>query len=175
MERRLFLQLLIGLAAWPLRRAWAEGGESASSGGSGPIRRLDVDPEAWRSRLSDDAYRVLFEGETEPPFSSPLDAEERAGTYVCAACKLPLFRSAAKFDSGTGWPSFTRPIAGHVETELDFHWLLPRTEYHCIRCGGHQGHRFDDGPPPTGERWCNNGLALAFVLEGEPLPDRVVP
>ena len=89
---------------------------------------------------------------------------------MCAACYLPLFSSKAKFDSGTGWPSFYEPIKGRLATKRDYWLIVPRTEYHCIRCGGHQGHVFDDGPPPTGQRWCNNGVALKFVPEGEPLP-----
>ncbi len=97
----------------------------------------------------------------------------RQGTFVCAACHLPLFESSAKFDSGTGWPSFFQPIAGRVGTRRDFKLVLPRTEYHCARCGGHQGHVFGDGPPPTGQRWCNNGVALRFVPAGEPLPPLV--
>ena len=106
---------------------------------------------------------VLFEERTEPAFSSPLDKEKRQGTYVCAACYLPLFSSKAKFDSGTGWPSFYEPIKGRLATKRDYWLVVPRTEYHCIRCGGHQGHVFNDGPPPTGQRWCNNGVALKFV------------
>ncbi|MDH3521507.1 MAG: peptide-methionine (R)-S-oxide reductase MsrB, partial [Myxococcales bacterium] len=129
--------------------------------------------EAWRKRLTPEQYRVLFEEDTERPYSSPLEKEKREGTFVCAACHLPLFESSAKFESGTGWPSFLRPIEGHVATKRDFKLLLPRTEYHCARCGGHQGHVFNDGPPPTGQRWCNNGVALRFVPAGEPLPPLV--
>jgi peptide-methionine (R)-S-oxide reductase len=125
----------------------------------------------WMKILDADRYSILFGAGTEPAFSSPLDKQYDPGTYVCAACFLPLFESAAKFDSGTGWPSFTQPIESRVETELDFKLIIPRTEYHCARCGGHQGHVFDDGPPPTGQRWCNNGLALKFVPEGEELPE----
>jgi peptide-methionine (R)-S-oxide reductase len=115
-------------------------------------------------------YTVLFEEGTERAFTSPLNDEKRAGTYICAACNLPLFRSDAKFESGTGWPSFFEPIEGHVETERDFKLIWPRTEYHCRRCGGHQGHVFSDGPPPTGQRWCNNGVSVRFIPAGEPLP-----
>jgi len=113
---------------------------------------------------------VLFEEATERAFTSPLDEEKRRGVFVCAACHLPLFSSDAKYDSGTGWPSFFRSLPGCVGTKRDFAWLLRRTEYHCIRCSGHQGHLFDDGPAPTGLRYCNNGVALRFVPEDEPLP-----
>jgi peptide-methionine (R)-S-oxide reductase len=124
---------------------------------------LDQPEIEWRKVLSPQAYRVLFEADTERPFSSPLNDEKRSGLFVCAACNLPLFTSEMKFDSGTGWPSFFTHIPEHLATELDFKLIFPRTEYHCVRCGGHQGHVFKDGPPPTGERWCNNGLALNFL------------
>lgn len=132
--------------------------------------RLSKPHAEWRALVSPQQYEVLFEEATERPFTSPLNEEKRAGTYICAACHLPLFRSEAKFDSGTGWPSFTQPIEGHVETKRDFTLIWPRTEYHCRRCGGHQGHVFSDGPAPTGQRWCNNGLAVRFVPAGDPLP-----
>lgn len=132
---------------------------------------LKIDTDTWRDILPPERFRILFRGATEPSGSSPLNAEKRPGTYICAACRLPLFSSDHKFDSGTGWPSFTRPIdADHIDTKRDFKLIWPRTEYHCARCGGHQGHVFDDGPPPTGQRWCNNGLALEFVPQGEALP-----
>lgn len=124
---------------------------------------LEKSAAEWRAELSPAAYRVLFEDGTEAPFSSPLNDEKRAGVFVCAACKLPLFSSAMKYDSGTGWPSFFTSIPGHLDTKLDFKLIWPRTEYHCRRCGGHQGHVFEDGPAPTGERWCNNGVALDFI------------
>jgi peptide-methionine (R)-S-oxide reductase len=137
---------------------------------SHPVEKLDKPTVAWRDALSPERYQVLFEEATERPNSSPLNREKRAGTYICAACHLPLFTGEAKFESGTGWPSFTRPLPDHVGTQRDFKLIWPRTEYHCARCGGHQGHVFSDGPEPTGQRWCNNGLALLFVPEGEPLP-----
>src|SRR5690606_24723089 len=109
--------------------------------------------------------------ETERPESSQLNEEYREGIYLCAACYLPLFESRYKYLSGTGWPSFTRPVAGHVGTKHDYKLSMPRTEYHCARRGGHQGHVFNDGPPPRGQRWCNNGLALRFIPKGEVIPE----
>jgi peptide-methionine (R)-S-oxide reductase len=117
----------------------------------------------WKKRLSAAAYGVLREEGTEPPGSSPLNGEKRPGVFVCAGCGLPLFTSAMKYESGTGWPSFFTAIPGMLATKTDFKLILPRTEYHCVRCGGHHGHLFDDGPPPTGQRYCNNGVALRFV------------
>lgn len=127
--------------------------------------------DAWRALLSPEAYGVLFEEDTERAGSSPLNHEKRDGTFVCAACQLPLFDSSMKFDSGTGWPSFWQSLPNAVGTRTDFKLFLPRTEYHCSRCGGHQGHVFDDGPKPTGKRYCNNGVALQFVLRTEKLPE----
>ena len=135
------------------------------------MKRLGKTRSEWRDALPPDRYEVLFDEGTERSGSSPLNREKRAGMYICAACHLPLFASEAKFDSETGWPSFTQPLPGHIDTRKDFKLIWPRTEYHCARCGGHQGHVFDDGPAPTGQRWCNNGLALDFVPEGEPIPD----
>jgi peptide-methionine (R)-S-oxide reductase len=140
---------------------------------SEPAEVVKKSKAEWRERLAPDAYAVLFEEGTERAGTSPLNAEKRAGTFVCAACHNPLFSATAKYESGTGWPSFYQPIPGSVDTKRDFKLLLPRTEYHCARCGGHQGHVFGDGPPPTGQRYCNNGVALAFVPEGEPLPDLI--
>ena len=135
------------------------------------IRTLEKPLEDWRRLLSADQYAVLFKAATEPPGSSPLNQEKRVGRFVCAACYLPLFESSSKYESGTGWPSFFAPIAARVGTKRDFKMILPRTEYHCARCSGHQGHVFKDGPAPTGLRYCNNGVALRFAPEGEPLPD----
>jgi peptide-methionine (R)-S-oxide reductase len=132
--------------------------------------RLEKPKSEWREILPPERYAILFEEDTEPPGSSPLNEEHRDGVFICAACYLPLFDSKAKFESGTGWPSFTEPIDGRVGTKTDYKLIVPRTEYHCARCGGHQGHVFEDGPPPTGQRWCNNGLALQFVPKGDALP-----
>jgi peptide-methionine (R)-S-oxide reductase len=132
--------------------------------------KLEKPKSEWRKLLPAERYAVLFEEATERPFSSALNDEKRPGTFVCAACGLPLFRSTAKFDSGTGWPSFFEPIPGALETRRDFKLIWPRTEYHCARCGAHQGHVFDDGPAPTGQRYCNNGVAVDFVPEGDALP-----
>jgi peptide-methionine (R)-S-oxide reductase len=116
----------------------------------------------WKARLSPAAFAVLREHDTERAFTSPLDKETRAGVYHCAGCDLALFSSEAKFDSGTGWPSFWQPLPGVMGTSVDRRLFYPRTEYHCARCLGHQGHVFEDGPAPTGQRWCNNGVALTF-------------
>ena len=148
---------------------------SAAAAGAGPPAWLRAEAEEWEVTKTDEEwrrlltpaqYQVLRHKDTEPPGSSPLVDEHRTGVFVCAGCELPLFKSETKFESGTGWPSFWSPIDGAVGTKLDRSFLMERTEVHCRRCGGHLGHVFDDGPPPTGLRYCMNGLALKFIPEG---------
>jgi len=133
-------------------------------------KRFIQEPVFWRKKVSDDAWDVLFQENTEPPFSSPLNDEKAVGTYLCAACYQPLFTSKAKYDSGTGWPSFFQALPKALGRREDRSLFMVRIEYHCSRCGGHQGHVFEDGPKPTGLRYCNNGLALRFIEQGKPLP-----
>ncbi len=124
---------------------------------------VTLTPAQWKARLSPEAYYVLREAGTERPFTSPLNDEHRPGTFVCGGCALPLFASSTKFDSHTGWPSYWAPIKGAVRTSTDHAFMMERVEVHCRRCGGHLGHVFDDGPPPTGKRYCMNGVAMRFV------------
>lgn len=162
MNRRKFIFGVSALALAPLGLSRLLAEPEASSA-SGTLGKIDYTEEKWREVLTPEEFRILREEGTEPPGSSPLLAEKRAGLYVCAGCALPLFKSEWKYESGTGWPSFYTAIKDHVATRTDFKLFFPRTEYHCARCDGHQGHIFDDGPEPTGQRWCNNGLALDFV------------
>jgi peptide-methionine (R)-S-oxide reductase len=178
MKRRLFL---LGLAAVPFA------GRAASPVDMKEIKRMQSDwktflapgttvpsaaeplklsKEEWRKRLPGESYKVLREEGTERAGTSPLNAEKRPGVFACAGCGLPLFTSEMKYESGTGWPSFFTAIPGAFQTKKDFYLIYPRTEYHCSRCGGHHGHLFDDGPPPTNQRWCNNGVALRFIPKG---------
>ncbi len=124
-----------------------------------PVQKSEAE---WRAALSPEAFRVLRGHGTERPGTSPLNHEKRTGTFTCAGCGTPLFQSDTKFESGTGWPSFFRPIEGAVATRTDRSFFMTRVEVHCARCGGHLGHVFPDGPKPTGERYCMNGVSLAF-------------
>jgi peptide-methionine (R)-S-oxide reductase len=155
-SRRLLLLGGASLAAigalWWLRDA----GEAKSF-------EISKSDEEWRRELAPAAYQVLRRHGTERPHSSPLNAEKRKGTYACAGCALPLFSSDTKFESGTGWPSFYRPLPNAVGTATDRSLIVARTEVHCARCGGHLGHVFEDGPPPTGLRYCMNGVAMTFM------------
>lgn len=160
MNRRRFIAMLTAVTAAPLvaSRVRAEKTQQIKS-----IKKVVKTDEQWKKILTPPQYEILRNEGTERAFTSPLNNEKRAGTYVCAGCEQPLFSSDMKYDSGTGWPSFYKTLPGAVETKLDFKLVYPRKEYHCARCGGHQGHVFKDGPKPTGLRWCNNGLALNFI------------
>lgn len=160
MNRRQFIATCLGLASLPLITSRTFGDNMNQPATIEKIVKSDAE---WKALLAPGQYEVLRREGTEPSFSSPLNHEKRKGQYVCAGCDLPLFTSDMKFDSGTGWPSFYTTLPGAVETKTDFKLIYPRKEYHCARCGGHQGHVFNDGPKPTGQRWCNNGLALKFI------------
>ena len=158
MKRRQFVGGTLGAFAGAMAlRTWA------AAPPSGAIEKVVKTEDEWRKVLTPQQFSVLRQEGTETPFTSPLNNEKRKGTFVCVACALPLFESRTKFDSGTGWPSFYDHIAGALETKTDVKLIYPRTEYHCARCGGHHGHVFDDGPKPTGLRYCNNGVALKFL------------
>jgi len=178
MQRRRFLAWSV---AAPLLHAGAPGAQPAAgrtiqhmrsewrsflpAGAKAPApgEALKLADAEWRKRLTPAAYDVLRREGTERPFTSPLNDEKRRGVFACAGCDLPLFTSEMKYDSGTGWPSFFTTIPGVFGTKKDYRIFHERVEYHCLRCGGHHGHVFDDGPPPTRERWCNNGVALVFL------------
>src|SRR5512146_1631380 len=178
MQRRTLLAILAGapllgaraLAATPHEeinvKALQDGWQELLPAGAKPpsaAERLVLSDAQWKQRLTPAQYGVLRHEATEAAGSSPLNGEKRPGVFACAGCGLPLFSSAMKYESGTGWPSFFTHIPDALQTKRDFRLIWPRTEYHCARCGGHQGHVFNDGPPPTGQRWCNNGVALAFL------------
>jgi peptide-methionine (R)-S-oxide reductase len=153
MNRRTLIALGASAASWLAL--------APHSAAAQPFEVMRSDAE-WRARLGPEAYRVLRQQGTERPGSSPLDREKRAGLFGCKGCGLPLFSSRTKFESGTGWPSFYRPLRNAVATQVDTSLLMRRVEVHCRRCGGHLGHVFDDGPPPTGKRYCMNGVAMIF-------------
>ncbi|MGO4619114.1 peptide-methionine (R)-S-oxide reductase MsrB [Ensifer sp. 2TAB8] len=159
-SRRVFLMAGTAFAAAAAIRGLAP---FARASATQTFEIVKTDAE-WRAILTEDQYRILRHEDTERPFTSALNHEKRKGVFRCAGCALPLYSSEAKYDSGTGWPSFWQSLPGAVATRDDTSLLMTRTECHCRRCGGHLGHIFDDGPPPTGKRHCINGLALAFVL-----------
>ena len=161
MTRRSFLVLSLGILIYQmlgLKKVFGEGKPMSIK-----IEKIHKSDEEWKRLLTPEAYDVLRQEGTERPHSSPLNKEKRKGVFVCAGCEFPLFASEMKYESGTGWPSFFTSIEGHLETKRDFKLIFPRTEYHCARCEGHHGHLFNDGPAPTGQRWCNNGVALKFI------------
>jgi peptide-methionine (R)-S-oxide reductase len=151
---------VIATAARRRRSGWAFANNCSAAAATPP---LTLSSTEWKKKLPAAAFNVLREEGTEYAGSSPLNNEKRAGVFVCAGCDLPLFTSEMKYESGTGWPSFFTTIPGAFGTKKDHLLFTPRTEYHCARCGGHHGHVFDDGPAPTGQRWCNNGVALKFI------------
>ena len=175
MKRRTFLQGLFavtGASAVPVL-VQAQGARGVSpeqikialkqaSQPMSKIEKLELPDAEWKKRLSPAAYKVLRDDGTERAFTSAMNDEKRSGVFHCAGCDLPVYTSEMKFDSGTGWPSFFTTLPGVFEKKTDFKLIYPRTEYHCVRCGGHHGHVFNDGPQPTGQRWCNNGAALTF-------------
>ena len=175
MNKRSFLKVLVGAAVVPTVAVSAYQTLLADRNTSSTtdvtvtltedkqVEKIELSRAEWKKKLTPAQYRVLRKAGTERPYSSPLNNEKRDGVFACAGCELPLFESETKFESGTGWPSFFQPLSGHVATSTDFKLIFPRTEYHCARCGGHQGHVFKDGPRPTGLRYCNNGVALTFV------------
>jgi len=161
-RRQFFVVLGTALGTGPVL-AWLAGrpGPSAEEAAKAfPIQRSD---DVWRTQLTPSQYDVLRQHATERPYTSPLNDEKRTGTFACAGCGNALFASDTKFESGTGWPSFTAPVAGAVGTSVDRSFLMIRTEVHCAQCGGHLGHVFTDGPAPTGMRYCINGVALTFA------------
>ena len=164
MDRRTFMKFtIIGAGTLAFGKILSAGKVFAAEA----IEKISRSASEWKNKLTPEQYNVLREEGTERPFTSPLLNEHRDGVFACAGCDLLLFPTKFKFDSGTGWPSFFDSIPYHIETKTDHKLLSERTEYHCARCGGHQGHVFNDGPKPTGLRYCNNGIALKFI------PDKV--
>jgi peptide-methionine (R)-S-oxide reductase len=164
MEQHMTKRNFLGGAATAVGALLAGCTRGTADAAPGETFEVTRSPAEWRKILPPERYAVLREEKTERAGTSPLNAEHRKGTYACAGCALPVYTSEAKFESGTGWPSFTAPIEGAVRTKPDGFAFLARTEVHCRRCGGHLGHVFDDGPPPTGKRYCMNGAALTFTV-----------
>ena len=160
MDRRTMIKRVAGAAGILLWSGFARAAPTAER-----IDKIGKSAVEWKKLLSPQQFEILRAEGTEAPFTSPLNHETRSGLFVCVGCDLALFPSKFKFDSGTGWPSFYDVLSGHVERKTDFKLGVPRTEYHCARCGGHHGHVFDDGPAPTGLRYCNNGVVLRFVAD----------
>jgi peptide-methionine (R)-S-oxide reductase len=162
-SRRTFAGAGLGLLAAAAGWRGANADEETMTGTTEAKFEITRSPEEWRKLLTPEQFHVLREHGTERAGTSPLDKNYTAGTYLCAGCELPLFSSETKFNSGTGWPSFYKPLDNAVGNTVDKSYFMTRTEVHCRRCGGHLGHVFEDGPPPTGLRYCMNGLALKFV------------
>jgi peptide-methionine (R)-S-oxide reductase len=166
MSRRNWLGLFSATAiASPSGEAQSAATPDKTAVAAPAVSRLELTDAQWRARLTPAQYQVLRQAGTERAGTSPLNLEKRKGQYLCAGCDLPLFTSDMKFDSGTGWPSFFTSLPGALKTSTDYKLIYPRTEYHCARCDGHHGHVFKDGPAPTGQRWCNNGVALKFEVK----------
>jgi len=163
-NRRDFTRAGAGLLA--TAALWRAGAAGADESKQGKFEIMKTEDE-WRKILTPEQFKVLRKHGTEPAGTSPLDKNYKAGVYNCAACDLPLYSSETKFDSGTGWPSFWKPLENATGSSTDYYLVYPRTEVHCRRCGGHLGHVFNDGPKPTGQRYCMNGVALKFVPKAE--------
>jgi peptide-methionine (R)-S-oxide reductase len=174
MNRRTLLKMAIGGAVFTAAASILNGRNLFAAQESSlmaaaitsPIEKITKTNDEWQKILTPQQYNVLREEGTERPYTSDLLKEKRAGVFKCAGCDLPLFESKTKFESGTGWPSFFDHIKGHLGTKTDSSLMETRIEYHCARCGGHHGHVFNDGPQPTGLRYCNNGVALIFETNG---------
>lgn len=165
-DRRILLASAMSLAAIPLLRWLGFGGTAHAAADKTMTFEIQKSDAEWRKQLTPEQYHVLREAGTERPFSSPLNKEKRKGTFACAGCDLPLFSSDTKFESGTGWPSFYQALPNAIIEKEDRTFMMVRTETLCRRCGGHLGHVFEDGPKPTGLRYCMNGLALTFKPSG---------